>query len=165
MFSLFDLHFGLWSLHLHVLRTQRILGFCIVITHNATCVVLRVRLAWTLERGNSVLWSRSYFFYLFLKTLRTVMQRALGSIFASWNWINLFNSFAQRTIRPKVIFLQESARDQCRSKEDYFVYFRLTVSGHYNNNNNNNSKRSQSTTVGSESLRLRSPLMPIVSAW
>ena len=27
MFSLFDLHFGLWSLGLRVLRTQRILGF------------------------------------------------------------------------------------------------------------------------------------------
>ena len=37
MFSLFDLHFGLWSLGLRVLRTQRILGFfLIVITHKST---------------------------------------------------------------------------------------------------------------------------------
>ena len=36
MFSLLDLHFGLWSLYLHVLRTQRVLGFFIVITHKST---------------------------------------------------------------------------------------------------------------------------------
>ena len=36
MFSLLDLHFGLWSLYLHVLRTQRILGFFIVITHKSS---------------------------------------------------------------------------------------------------------------------------------
>ena len=36
MFSLLDLRFALWSLYLHVLRTQRILGFFIVITHKST---------------------------------------------------------------------------------------------------------------------------------
>ena len=35
MFSLF-VHFELWSLYLHVLRTQRILGIFILITHKST---------------------------------------------------------------------------------------------------------------------------------
>ena len=35
MFSLLDLHFGLWSLYLHVLHMQRILGLFIVITHKS----------------------------------------------------------------------------------------------------------------------------------
>ena len=36
MFSLRDLRFALCSLHLDVLRAQRIIGFSILITHKAT---------------------------------------------------------------------------------------------------------------------------------
>ena len=36
MFSLRDLRFLLMSLYLDVLRTQRIIGFSILITHNST---------------------------------------------------------------------------------------------------------------------------------
>ena len=36
MFSLLDLQFGLWSLDLHILHKQMILGSFIVITHKST---------------------------------------------------------------------------------------------------------------------------------